>query len=186
MGVFSSRSGIQSSFPVPQPADLTPKPPFLGSWRAGRLPTFLSKAGSQVGTFGFTTYGKGWAKLLAMSTDPGTQQIPAACGMPRLSLQNPWEIQRQWNWCQRRDSCMHQATGAGRLLRGTEVPAHPWLPPRCSTSHGIPFSPHFPLASPGCQHKDSLEASLAESSSFLALVSFPLCCTKSIRQLTSV
>lgn len=49
-----------------------------------------------------------------------------------------------------------------------------------------PFSPHFPLTSPGQQHWDSLEAALAESSFFLALVSFFLRCIKSIGQLTSV
>lgn len=56
-----------------------------------------------------------------------------------------------------------------------EVPAHAQPPQTAPTTHYIPwqvFSPHFPLPSPGWQHWDSPGAASAESSSFLALLSF--------------
>lgn len=67
-----------------------------------------------------------------------------------------------------------------------EVPAHPQ---RASSIQDIPwqpFGPCFPLTSLAWQHWDSPEAALAESNSFLALVSFFLHCIKSIGQLRSV
>lgn len=62
-----------------------------------------------------------------------------------------------------------------------EVPAHTQPPQAASTMHCIPWQPfscHFPLPSPGWQLWDSSGAALADSSSFLALLSFSLCCTR--------
>lgn len=113
--------------------------------------------------------------------------------LPRRSWTNFWQttpFRHQVNTC----SLCHAKLPASKILETPETvelwimkepaprsrgvwggSAHAQPPQTASTMHYIPwepFSPHFPLTSPGWQHWDSPGTALAEGSSFLALLSF--------------
>lgn len=143
-GISSSTSGAQLSFPVPQPADLTPKPTFFGSRSAGRFPTLQQKGGSQFGTFGFTPprrvglscWQTAWIPV------PGKYLQPMVCqDFCSNHLGKSRDSETDKNSC---DSYKYHAAGVGGLLRDTLRCSHiPGEPPPYRTLHdglSVPIS----------------------------------------------